>query len=331
MNLKRAVASGVWLEKGFKKWYNISIEEVRIMALSGSRIEILDAFISEMKDRCASQDHLQYLIDFISTGYAAGFINDKNLTTVITKLMKIEKFGNLPVNQRGIFGYSIHNDNSPMLSIAINPDLDPYRKELYAFHEFTHAVLDGNSDFMSKTARNTGASPEQQVLFADGYTVIEEAVAQNTAEQMMAKLYGRNRALYAQSTDAIIPGVKFSTNFDYYGLYQPIGNTFARTLSGIGCLRNRGDNDIYLNALSARAFNGGFAEGIIKEYKSRGHFKELAISFVKLGRVYEAKQASFGWNNTSYDLSKIRDYYLEALGSFNELENNRPQQEQDSI
>ena len=155
------------------------------MAQFGSRTEIINVFLSEMSSRCASKEHLQYLHDFITIGYAAGFITDKNLSYVVKKLMNIEKFGNLAQEQRTIFGATGRSDGSSSLLVAINPELDPYRRELYAFHELTHVVLDGNSDKMSEIAKNAGASPEQQSLFADGYTVIEEAVAQNTAEQRM--------------------------------------------------------------------------------------------------------------------------------------------------
>ena len=298
------------------------------MAQYGSRPEIINAFLSEMNDRCGSKEHLQYLQDFITTGYAAGFITDKNLSHVVKKLMKIEKFGNLSKEQRNIFGATAHNNGSPSLLVAINPELDPYRRELYAFHELTHVVLDGSSDKMQENARKAGASLEQQSLFADGYTVIEEAVAQNSAEQMMSILYGRSRPAVSQSTDIAIPGVSFFTNFDYYGLYQPIAKSFAKTLRGIGNLPSREGDDTYLNALSARAFNGEFAERIIQEYRSDGHYKELAQSFLELGRVYRAKQATFGVGNMRYDSAQIKTDYLQALATFNELEEHRPQHDQ---
>ena len=301
------------------------------MSQFGSRTEIINAFLTEMSSRCGSKEHLQYLYDFITTGYAAEFITDKNLPYVVKKLMKIEKFGNLAQEQRNIFGATGRNDDSTSLLVAINPELDPYRRELYAFHELTHVVLDGNSDKMSEIARNAGASLEQQSLFADGYTVIEEAVAQNTAEQMMAILYGRTRKAALQTTDKAIPGISFSTNFDYYGLYQPIATSFARTLRGIGNLPSRGNDDTYLNALSARAFNSGFAEDIVKEYKSDGHFKDLAQSFIQLGRVYRAKQAFFGVGTIRYDVSQIRQDYLQSIATFNALEEHRPQRDRHEI
>lgn len=297
------------------------------MAQFASRTEIVNSFLAEMKNRCGSREHLQFLQDFITTGYAAGFINDKNLPHVVKKLLKIEKFGNLPKEQRGLFGATSHNNGSPSLSVAINPDLDPYRRELYSFHELTHVVLDGNTEVMEESARNTGARPEQQSLFADGYTVIEEVVAQNTAEQMMAILYGRNRNAASQNTDRAIPGIRFSTNFDYYGLYQPIATSFAKTLQGIGNLSSRGNDDMYLNALSARAFNPNFAESIVEEYKSNRHFKELAISFMKLGRVYRAKLASIGVGTIGHDSSKINNDYIESLNIFNDLKEHGSQQE----
>ena len=85
------------------------------------------------------------------------------------------------------------------------------------------------------------------------------------------------------------------------------------------------------NALSARAFNPNFAESIVEEYKSNRHFKELAISFMKLGRVYRAKQASFGVGTIRYDVSQIRQDYLQSIATFNALEEHRPQRDRHEI
>ena len=149
-----------------------------------------------MKDRCASPEHLQYLQDFITTGYASGFITDKNLPQVVKKLMKIERFENLPANQRGIFGATFHANNSPGLTVQVNPDLrsmGPHLTEMYAFHELVHVLLDGDADLVREDAmRNAHATPAQAEQVADGYTSIEEAVAQNAAEQMISHLYKKS-------------------------------------------------------------------------------------------------------------------------------------------
>lgn len=291
-----------------------------------TRNEILDVFVEEMRGRCTNPQIVQYIKDYIQAGYKTGFINDKNLTHVINKFMNVERFADLPPQNRGIYGATFNNNNSPRLTVCINPELDDYNRELFAFHEFNHVIMDGN---VERVGNSIGSMrPDIIAQVQDGYTVVEEAIAQNAAEEMMCSLHNRQRPLSTPQQDPTIPNIKFNSNFGYYGLYQPIVSKFARTMRGIGSLRQQDGENVYLNALSARAFNPNFMENIINEYQRDGHFKDLMNSFNQLGIVYRVKQKSIGvQNNTPYNSNDAERAYMNVHSLYSSLEDRRPQRD----
>ena len=290
-----------------------------------TREEIISALIEAVKKRSSNPDMAKYVKDYIDAGYMTGFITNHNLPYVVRKLMMVVNFANLPKEKRGLFGATFHIENSPGLVVLINPDLDGYRRELYAFHEFTHVIMDGNDEVVRESVRDVrNITPSRIEQIRDGYTVIEEAIAQNSAEEMMAVLYNRRRALPQLQRDKAIPNIRFESNFDYYGLYQPIGTKFARTLRGIGNLRANNPNS-FLNALTARAFNSDFMKNILAEYKQDGYFGKLIQSFFNLGKVFRVKQKTFGVRNGSpYTEKDAEIAYADTLDLYSFLEDTRP-------
>ena len=291
---------------------------------NGTRQEILSVLIDDVTKNSTNPIIVKYIKDYIQAGYKTGFINDKNLSYVVSKLMHVERFANLPQQYRGIYGATFHNNNSPNLTVCINPDLDDYRRELYSFHEFRHVIMDGNTEVVSRSIGNMNSNIISQV--EDGYTVIEEAIAQNSAEEMMASLQNRRRTNFRTQNDPAIPNISFKSDFGFYGLYQPIASRFARTLRGIGSIPESNNNpNNYLNSLTSRAFDKGFIERIMNEYQKDGHFKDLMQSFYNLGVVYRVKQKTFGINNNSpYTPSDSAKAYKNTLNMYASLEDRRP-------
>ena len=81
--------------------------------------------------------------------------------------MNVERFANLPPQNRGIYGATFNNNNSPRLTVCINPELDDYNRELFAFHEFNHVIMDGN---IERVVSSIGSmSPDVIAQVQDGF------------------------------------------------------------------------------------------------------------------------------------------------------------------
>lgn len=295
-------------------------------------------FLMELQQKCSNPNYIKYIDDFIKQGKKVGLITRDNWSNVVEKLRKVDRFADLHVQNRGIYGATFPSQGGEGLTVCINPDLSAYKREQYAFHELAHVVMDGSSEYIEKNLRETmgsDISSQNVARITRGYTVIEEAVAQEVSEEMIASLYNRERVPLSNSPsqDSAIPGIQFRSNYDFYGLYQPVGIKFARTLRGIGNQIQRSDDgeNIYLHSLCQRAFDGDFAKGIVDEYSRDGHYTELMMSFNKLGNVYDVKQATFGTRNgvnlTPENLRASAQSYLDAMQTFGELEDHRPKRE----
>ena len=229
----------------------------------------------------------------------------------MSKLQRIDLFADLPVQNRGMFGATFNSPNRNGLTVCINPDLDEHRRKQYAFHELAHVVMDGEQDIVVNdvyATMNGTISNSDLGLISDGFTVIEEAIAQEISEIFVYSSENRLRPNLNRTTDNAIPNITFYSNHDFYGLYQPLGIAFAKTLRGIG---NKNDvstsESIHLKLLCGRVFDGNFAKDILEEYTKDNHYVDLIKNFKDMGNVYRVKQS-----------------YSRVIQNFNMLRDQRP-------
>lgn len=167
--------------------------------------------------------------------------------------------------------------------------------------------------------------------------VIEEALAQNIAETCYYNSINQHRPQKHLERDRTIPNLPFQTNYDFYGLYQPLASAFGRTLRGVGTSERDSDDKILFD-LSKKALNEDLLEAVIIEYQQDGISDDLEPMFFALANVYSAKLMSFGAKNVDemvFDanqnliasqplrptISETKNYYLDALEVMKKNEN----------
>ena len=86
-------------------------------------------------------------------------------------------------------------------------------------------------------------------------------------------------------------------------------------------------NDIAIELLCKKAFNGNLSGQIFEEYNKDDCFIKLCQIFKKLSKVYGVKQASFGVGDIPYTQQNINmseQAYSQAFDELTELEDRRP-------
>lgn len=293
-------------------------------------------FMTEIASKCSNVEYAKNIGIFIVQGWKNGLINTQNWKSIIEKINSVSSFDNLPVQDRGVFGTTFHDNSANHgLHVRVNPDLDEFHRRQYCFHELTHVILDGESEKVKGTVEkeaglNINNNGDRKILndIENGYIVIEESIAQEVSEMLVYSSYGVNRPSPGLQKDNAIGRIKFRSNWHYYGLYHPIGIAFAKTFRGIGCLPETSDrNDCAMKLLCKKAFDGEFSKQICEEYDKDGYFLKLCQIFRNLAVVCGVKQASFGVGNIPYTQQSINmseRAYSQVFDELTELEERRP-------
>ena len=222
----------------------------------------------------------------------------------------------LPKDKRGIYGESQPQNKI----IYINPDLTDSgyltggeRTKLYMVHEIGHII---NNEWMKKvmeyakqqfSQRNLAKAHSE--LFYDGFAMLDEAIAQNRAEEFVYETYDKKRpSLLYYRNNRLFNSKPYKSNFDYYGQLQEPAIMFARTLRGIG---KEKDDVKALNMLSERALLPDFFDKILSEYRRDGQMSAFLQEVKYMGLLKRASYANFGYGDVSY-LQNSGDY-LEKL------------------
>lgn len=237
--------------------------------------------------------------------------NSSNFYNILKSIENINVISVLPQNQRGIYGQAIPQQNV----ILVNPDLpgnnhltSRERTMMYVAHELGHYV---NDEWMKSVVSlldgqvQSGQMIQSEAeLFQEGFSLLDEAITQNRAEDM-AYAFARKRRPDVRSCTRgrLFNGDSYQTNYDFYGELQEPATMFGRTLRGIGKIRN--DKDA-LTELCNRATSPNFAKNIIEEYARDGQIQKL-IPFVEhMGIIKKASYYMFGGDHDVWALNKSK-------------------------
>lgn len=206
-----------------------------------------------------------------------GYISKEELQGEKQKIMsEINKVALLPANKRNLFG-----DCQPQeKTIYINPNISKEERKLFLFHELAHLSLSSNK-VIDKPYNINGKYRFSHIY---GYQALDEAMAQDIAENLYYKSRNENRPSVYNQQDRILGEYTFPSNYRYYGLYQPITAMFARTLNNCKSIAD----------LSKRAIKGNLLEYIINEYSATGRIEQLDNVFNAIGNIFAGKMKSFG-------------------------------------
>ena len=222
-------------------------------------------------------------LKFVETLLTTGLIDNKTFERVITRLSNnVKTIDFLPENKRGIYGQAVAEEQK----VYINPDMQNWKRTLYLFHELAHSCFK-NRD----TAPYIGDFMRHSTYY--GYMTIEEALAQNIAETCYYASINQQRPQKRLERDRIMPNIEYQTNYDYYGLYQPLAVAFGRVLRGVGTSYRDSDDKILFD-LSKKALKEDLLESVIYEYTRDGISQDLEPIFFALANIYSAKKMSFG-------------------------------------
>ena len=247
-------------------------------------------------------DYLYYYYQFYNESFVSIF---KNL---INNLQFVTVF---PPDMRGLFGeYSSFEKTlyiNPKLTASSKLSADE-RTRLYICHELGHIQ---NSIWMEKLIpilNGLNISGGDRQLIYDGFSLLDEATAQDRAENITYYYCSRLRPfMYRCSTD-LFDGSPFETNFDYYGEFQVPAISFAKTLRGIG---NLSDDESVMEEFDGRSLSEDFSTKIIDEYTMDGQINNLYYMLKRLGIIKNAAYAVFGLSDQAYlqqSLMALREY-----------------------
>ncbi len=268
-------------------------------------------------------------LKFIETLLTTELIDEKTFERIIEKLSNtVKNIDFLPENKRGIYGQAVAEEKK----IYINPDMQNWKRTLYLFHELAHCCFKERN-----TAPYIGDLMRHSTYY--GYMTIEEALAQNIAETCYYASINQPRPQKQPERDRVIPNIQYQTNYDYYGLYQPLAIAFGRVLRGVGTSYRDSDDKILFD-LSKKALKEDLLESVIYEYQRDGISQDLEPMFFALANIYSAKKMSFGMGGVEervFDrnerlvaskelkptIQETQQYYMNALEIMKRNENYR--------
>lgn len=253
--------------------------------------------------------------------YLYYYKDDPNFNSIFKSISDIKKISVLPPDSRGIYGQAIPQENT----LLINPNLHKSstltheeRRRLYVAHELGHFVnnkwMETVIKFLDIQVRDGALTQNEGVLIQEGFSMLDEAITQNNAENFAYKFAGKLRPnqSFRASNCGVFGNKAYSSNYDFYGEFQEPASKFAKTLRGIG---KYGSDDIALDLLSKRALSPTFAIDIMDEYDKDNQYSNFLSLVKNMGVMKKAVYTSFGADDSisSIQLSE------EVLNNFNAL------------
>lgn len=243
--------------------------------------------------------------EFFVTGISTGILNDNNFLNVVATLNKnVRSIGHLPLEYSGCYGRSVETGieiNSHFSKHPNSPDLssDDIRR-MYIFHELGHNIVNLTNDtfiieycdkfrnVLHEKGEYSIYELSREMVYA-GFWLLEEALVQELAETLAYSCVGKTRPMYRIEEDL---GVKYYTNFDYYGLFQNVAMLLGNTMRGIG---EYPDDPYILRGMLERVLKGNFVEELVAEYSdgNAGLYHDLGIVLQNMGNVLNEKYGTF--------------------------------------
>lgn len=260
------------------------------------------------KEKKKIKEAVRYVEDYLYYFYK--FYNNDFKRIFLLLIDKLNYVAVLPVNERGIYGKFEDNGIyfNPVLSgnVFLNSD---ERTRLYIFHELGHIV---NNQWMMDVLKHLNSrrlDVNKQYVY-DGFSLLDEAITQNLAEEMAYYYAGKKRPGKANVRNitkygSLFGGKTYQTNYDFYGELQGPASIFAKTLRGI--VSNVGNNDDKsLMELCKRALNDNFFSNIYNEYEKDGQLYNFYQLFQYFGIIKNASYATFGMSDKKYLVASER-------------------------
>ena len=258
------------------------------------------------------EESLGYIDDYL---YYFFQFNNESFISIFENLIDNLKFITvLPPTMRGVYGQYKNNEKVLYINPKLHSDqrlTSDERTRLYICHELGHIQ---NSKWMNNLIiilNDINCSIEDKQLMYDGFSLLDEAITQDRAENITYYFSSKTRPSMTQRVTVLFDRSPHKTNFDYYGEFQVPTIDFARTLRGIGKLE---DIDLVMKEFNTRALKEEFSKKIFDEYTTDGQISNTYYLLKQLGIIKNAAYAAFGYSDYRY----IRQS-SQALAKYNEL------------
>lgn len=240
----------------------------------------------------------------------------------------------LPSNMRGIYGYTEFESKK----IHINPNFtdsqclnSEERMRLYVAHELGHVInrdwLIKASGFANQQIRQGKLQLDQAQLFVDGFAMLDEATAQNRAENFTYEFSRKQRPrMLNYRNGRLFNGEVYKSNFDYYGELQEPSIMFARTLSVPDEARRDTES---LDMLSERAMYPDFFDYVLDEQSRFGQVHNFIKAAQYMGGLKRASYANFGKGDVRY-LHNSKRFLVELKNLTSKMRNRRKEFDDDN-
>lgn len=267
------------------------------------------------------QNEYAEMISFISNveEYLYYYKDSQNFENILNSISNIKKISVLPINERGIYGRAISEENTLLINPSLGASSTLNHKErtrLYVAHELGHFVnnkwMTTIYKFLDTRVRAGKMTNEQANLFSEGFSMLDEAITQNNAENFAYSFAGKSRPnkQYTTRGVGVFGNRQYLTNYDFYGEFQLPTAKFAKTLRGIG---KYNDDDVALDILCKRALSPSFALDIIEEYNKDGQIDNFYKIVDNMGIIKQAVYTSFGGDDNIMALQNsqraLEDFY----------------------
>ena len=230
------------------------------------------------------------------------YYNYKNYPEKFIKILKamaynFKTLAVLPKNERGIYGKTqVQNQ-----IIYVNPNLKDTRyltgeerKRLYLAHEVGHIInnewMKSAKEYLDGQIAQKMLSVDQAQMMYDGFSMLDEATAQDRAEDYAYWSAGKTRPkMRTVRSQRMFDSEPYRTNFDYYGELQEPAATFAKTIRGI----DGKDDERALRDLSKRAVSPDFFDELLKEQRKDRKMPFFTKTMQFMGLLKRAAYANF--------------------------------------
>lgn len=231
-----------------------------------------------------------------------GYVTTENVDLIKKSFKELDTIGLLDSKFKGRI-YGVTYDVSKR--IEINPNLGSSktlssedRTLLYVAHEMGHRFHYGwtnprNLNFIFNEPKvyelYKKLTPQNQRYIYSGLSLLDEAVAQDRAEEIAYYFAGKQRPALTPKMSRLFNGRPFRTNFDYYGELQEPAIRFGKTLKGV----SKNTNET-LKSLGRAAIDNRFTTKVENEYRANDDLTGLFALIHSMGVMKEAAYEAFG-------------------------------------
>lgn len=235
-----------------------------------------------------------------------GIVTKTNFENVLKSFNNIEVIELFPNNKKDLYAVTVGN------KIFVNPYVKPIRGynleesiQMILSHELGHIIANSWEKDISVFSKDILARSDVSKHFStyignfskvllDGIILLEDAVVQDCAENVVYRLKGVSRPAVTGAIKKSFPKDRvFMTNFSLYKEFQEIAVKYARCLDFVNC-HPTDDYDTILKKLSKKVFSIDFIQKMYAEIiMNPEKINDFVLMLICMGKVKDDSYSNF--------------------------------------